>query len=337
MIDLSVRERAEAEIARGLMALPPALQRRLIGAPTEIDGQRLATDTQLLIRLRDLNPRPSYDELPVADARRELDHQAVGVAGRPWRVADVRGLEAGGRPARLYVPVVDRGALLVYLHGGGWVLGGLDSHDQTCRFLAREANMRVLSVDYRLAPEHPFPAAVEDAMAAFEWTVASAGELGVDPGRVAVGGDSAGGNLAAVVSQLAERKPAMQLLIYPVCDLSEKRESFRLFGDGFFLTERGMDWYNGHYLADPGDARDPRASPLLAEDLDGTPRTYMTIAGFDPLRDEALAYGRRLQEAGAEVELVVHRGLIHGFANMTRLGRSAPAAMQAAAEALRAI
>jgi acetyl esterase len=217
------------------------------------------------------------------------------------------------------------------------VLGGLESYDQTCRFLAREGNLRVLSVDYRLAPEHPFPAPVEDAVAAYEWALGAAGELGADAERIAVGGDSAGGNLAAVVSQLAAAKPAMQLLIYPVCDLSEKRESYRLFGEGFLLTARGMDWYNGQYLPDAEAARDPRASPLLADDLSGSPRTYLTIAGFDPLRDEALAYARRLQEAGTDVELVVHRGLIHGFANMTRLGRTAPAAMRAAAEALRTI
>jgi acetyl esterase len=335
--ELSPRERVENGIARGVMALPPAIQRRLIGAPTEVDGQRLATDTQLLLRLRELDPRPEYNELPVPEARRELDHQSISAAGRAWPVAEVRPLEAGGRPARLYAPPVDRGALLVYYHGGGFVLGGLDSHDQTCRFLAREASLRVLSVDYRLAPEHPFPAAVDDALAAYEWALSSAAELGADAGRIAVGGDSAGGNLAAVVSQLVDTKPAMQLLIYPVCDLSEKRESYRLFGEGFLLTERGMDWYNAHYLGETGAERDPRASPLLADDLSGVPRTYLTIAGFDPLRDEALAYGRRLQEAGTEIELVVHRGLIHGFANMTRLGRTAPAAMRAAAEALRTI
>ena len=314
-----------------MLALPEAVQRRLAGKPTEIDGQRLATDTQLLIRLRGLAPRPEYDELPVEEARREVDHQAAGAAGRPVPVAEVRDLEAGGRPARLYVPPLDKGALLVYFHGGGGVLGSLDSHDQTCRFLARAACIRVVSVDYRLAPEHPFPAPVEDALAAYEW----AREM--EPARIAVGGDSMGGNLAAVVSQLTEAKPAMQLLIYPVCDLSEKRESYRLFGEGFFLTERNMDWYRGHYLANEADARDPRVSPLLADDLAGMPRTYLTIAGFDPLRDEALAYGRRLGEAGADIQVVVHEGLIHGFANMTNLGRTAPAAMKAAAEALRTI
>jgi acetyl esterase/lipase len=335
--ELSARDRVEAGLARALMALPPAAQRRLAGRPTELDGQRLEPDTQLLLRLRGLAPRPEYDELPLAEARRELDHQAAGVAGPTWPVAEARALEAAGRPARLYAPEQRDGALLVYFHGGGHVLGSLDSHDQTCRFLAREARLCVLSVDYRLAPEHPFPAAVEDASAAYEWALENAAEIGVDAGRIAVGGDSAGGNLAAVVSQLASRKPAMQLLIYPVCDYTEKRPSYRLFGDGFLLTERNMDWYRGHYLPSEEAAHDPRASPLLAEDLSGSPRTYMAIAGFDPLRDEALAYGRRLEEAGVDLTLELHPGLVHGFANMTRLGRSAPAAMARAAQALRAI
>ena len=331
MIELSGRDRVEAAFARAAMALPPAVQRRLVGRPTEIDGQRLATDTQLLLRLRELAPRPEYHDLPLPDARRELDRQAAGVAGRPWPVAEVRDVEAGGRPARLYVPEADRGGLLVFFHGGGGVLGSLDSHDQTCRFLAREGNLRVLSVDYRLAPEHPFPAGVEDALAAYEEA------RGMEADRTAVGGDSMGANLAAVVSQLAEATPALQLLIYPVCDFSEKRESYRLFGEGFLLTARGMDWYRDNYLGEAEAARDPRASPLLAQDVSGLPRTYLTIAGFDPLRDEALAYGHRLEEAGVDVTVVVHEGLIHGFANMTRLGRTAPAAMRAAAEALRTI
>jgi acetyl esterase len=337
MAQLGVRERIEGELTRGLLALPSALQRRLAGKPAEIDGQRLAPDTQLLIRLRDISPRPEYDQLPVDEARRELDRQAATVAGRPWPVAGVRTLEAAGRPARLYLPPAERGGLLVYYHGGGWTLGTLDSHDQTCRFLAREARLRVLSVDYRLAPEHPFPAAVEDALGAYEWALDEAAALGAARDRIAVGGDSAGANLAAVVSQLADHKPAMQLLIYPATDLSEKHASYRLFGEGFFLTERSMDWYRGHYLPDEGAARDPRASPLLADDVSGAPRTHLAIAGFDVLRDEALAYARRLEEAGVGVEVAFHEGLIHGFANMTRLGRSAPAAMRAAAEALRAV
>lgn len=327
----------DALAIRALAALPEILQRRIAGDPVEIDGQRLETEVQMMVRLREKNPRPPYDTLPVAEARSVLEQDAATVRGRVRSVASVRPVDAGGVPARLYVPQDDQGALLVYYHGGGWVLGSLDSHDATCRFLADEARIRVLSVDYRLAPEAKFPAAFEDALAAYDGAVANAAELGTDPGRVAVGGDSAGGNLAAAVAQLASPKPALQLLIYPVTDLSTKHGSYELFGEGFFLTERNMDWYRDHYLPDENAARDPRASPLLAEDLTGLPRTHLAIAGFDPLRDEALAYGRRLEAVGVDVEVVLHAGLIHGFANTLALGPSAPAAMRRAAGALQTL
>jgi acetyl esterase len=229
--------------------------------------------------------------------------------------------------------------LLVYLHGGGWVRGDLHTHDNTCRFLAREAGVIVLSVDYRLAPEHKFPAAVEDSFAAFRWAHENAAELGVDQNAIAVGGDSAGGNLAAVVGQLAAADggpvPAFLLIIYPATDFSEKRRSVKLFREGFLLTESDMDWYTAHYLPDKEAERDPRASPLLADDLSGTPPAYVMTAGFDPLRDEGEAYALRLREAGVPVALRRHSGLIHGFANMTGVGRTGRAAMLEAAGALR--
>ena len=320
----------EAVALRGALALPASLKRRIAGAPVEVDGQRLDTEARLLLKLMELNPRPELDQLSVPDARQLIEDEAATVSGRKLPVAAVEELEVAGRPARMYVPADDGGGLLVYYHGGGWVVGSLDTHDQPCRYLAREAGARVVAVDYRLAPEAKFPAAVEDALAAYEW----AREHASDPARVAVGGDSAGGNLAAGVSQLADPKPALQLLIYPVVDLSEKRESFRLFGKGFFLTEANMDWYRAHYLPDEDAARDPRASPLLASDFSGLPRTYLAVAGFDPLRDEALEYARRVEAAGVDVRLDLHTGLIHGFANMVGVGQAAPAAMRSAAEAL---
>ena len=197
----------------------------------------------------------------------------------------------------------------------------------------------MVSVDYRLAPEDPFPAGVEDAVAAFRWVVEHATELGADPQRVAVAGDSHGANLAAVVAletASSDAAPAMQALIYPVTDMSRKHRSYRLFSEGFFLTEQKMDWYRGHYLADPTAALDPRASPLLVPDLAGLPLTYLTVAAFDPLRDEGLAYADALREAGVEVELRNHRGLVHGFANSVGVGRASAAAMREVAVALRA-
>src|SRR4051812_6049769 len=241
--------------------------------------------------------------------------------------------------ARLYVPpgIPDPSPLLVYFHGGGYVCGDLDTHDSACRFLAAGAELRVLSVDYRLAPEHPFPAAVEDGLAALRFASDNAKSLGAGP--IAVGGDSAGGNLAAVVAQEArgeEHAPAVQLLIYPVTDWSRKAESYRLFREGFFLTEAEMDWYRAHYLpGDPGAARDPRASPLLADDLTGVAPACVVVAGFDPLRDEGIAYARRLEEAGVPTALRVYWGLVHGFVNATAVGRSPAAAMREVVETLR--
>jgi acetyl esterase len=327
----------EAAVVRRLLALPEGVQRRIGGSPIEIDGQRLAPDAQMLVKLRRLSPNPPYDALAVPDARAALEGDAASVRGSLVQVAEVRQAELAGMEARLYVPESERGGLLVFFHGGGWVLGSLESHEQPCRFLAREAAVRVLSVDYRLAPEARFPAAVDDALAAFAWAREHAAELGAEPNRIAVGGDSAGGNLSAVVAQLADPPPALALLIYPACDFSEKRRSYELFGEGFLLTERNMDWYREHYLPDDDAARDPHASPLLAEDLSGMPRTHLAIAGFDPLRDEGLAYGRRLEEAGVDVDLALHEGLMHGFANMTGVSRTSAAAMKRAAEALKTL
>ena len=337
MAPTDIRSRVEGATARSLLALPEGVQRRLGGRPIEIDGQRLDPETQLFVRLRGLSPRPPYDELSVPEARAALERDAASVRGRLVPVREVRPLEVAGLPARLYVPEAERGGLLIYFHGGGHVLGSLDSHEQPCRFLAGEGGVRVLSVDYRLAPEHRFPAAADDALAAFAWAREHAAELGADPARIAVGGDSAGGNLSAVVAQNARPGPALALLIYPVTDLSKKTESYRLFSDGFFLTERNMDWYRGHYLPDEDAGRDPRASPLLADDLSGHSRTHITVAGFDPLRDEGLAYARRLEEAGVDVTLALHEGWIHGLANAVGVARGSAAFMRKAAEALRTV
>ena len=334
---VSVGARVEGAFLRGVMSLPERIQRRLGGPPIEIDGQRLSPEAQLLVKLRERSPRPPYYEMEVPEARAALESDARAARGRLVSVAEVRELDVAGRPARLYVPPAERGGLLVYFHGGGWVLGSLDSHEQPCRFLARAGGVRVLSIDYRLAPESKFPAAVEDGLAAFEWAREHAAALGADRERVAVGGDSAGGNISAVVAHLAQPRPALALLVYPVCDLSTKHESYRLFGEGFFLTERSMDWYRSHYLPSDDAGRDPRASPLLAEDVAGLPRTYLAVAGFDPLRDEALAYGARLRDAGVEVEIALHEGAIHGFANTVGVGRTSAAAMREAAEVLKTL
>jgi len=341
--ELTAGERIGAAVVRTVAALPRPAQQALAGAPTVIDGQQLDPEVQLLIRLLGRSSRAPYET--AAEARHARASDAYVFQGQTFGVGRVEELTmpgpAGPIPARLYVPegAEPQPALLVYLHGGGWVVCDLDTHDNTCRFLAREAGVLVLSVDYRLAPEHRFPAAVDDALAAFHFGVENASALGADPRAVAIGGDSAGGNLAAVVSHLTTSDggpvPAFTLSIYPVTDLSEKRASYRLFSEGFLLTETQMDWYRASYLPDDAAALDPRASPLLADDLSGLPPTYIATAGFDPLRDEGEEYAFRLREAGVPVALKRHPGLIHGFANpvgSTRFGR---VAMQEAAGALR--
>jgi len=290
-----------------------------------------------------LAPQPAKSS--VEDVRRRSRRSAAVLGGPPIPMRKVESVVVSGPGgvlgARLYTPPSGRAPLplLVYFHGGGWVTGDLDTHDGPCRFLAAHAGALVLSVDYRRAPEHPFPAAVDDALAAMSWAAEHAAELGADRARIGVGGDSAGGNLAAVASRLAGESgappPVLQLLLYPVTDVSQKHPSYRLFGEGFLLNEADMDWYRDQYLPDPADVGDPRASPLIAEDLAGLPPTYVATAGFDPLRDEGEAYAEALRAAGVPVALRRHAGLIHGFAVYTRLVPEARGAMLEAAGALR--
>ena len=345
---LSLADKAQRLLLRSMMALPERLQLLLSGGRhIELDGQTLNSDTQLLIRLTQLAGERSFDNMTVAEVREQMDSGVAVVSGPPIQMEAVRELvipgPAGHIPARFYVPpgCEDGGGLLVYYHGGGWVIGGLDSHDSPCRFLASEAGVKVLSIDYRLAPEHPFPAACDDALAAFRWAVEHADSLAVDPARIAVAGDSAGGNLAAAVSLRATRDdgpaPAFQMPIYPVTDLANRTESYRLFAEGFFLTADQMDWFIDHYSASNREnAENPSASPLLAEDLSGLPPAYVTTAGFDPLRDEGEAYAERLKEAGVPVTLKRHEGLVHGFANTTWISEGSRSAMAEAAAALSA-
>jgi len=323
--------------------LPARAKRALAGPPARVDGQELDLDVQLLLRIAAFSPPPEKGS--VEDVRRRSRRSAAVLAGAPMPVDRVESLAVSGPGgelgARLYSPSSGRATppLLVYLHGGGWAGGDLDTHDAPCRFLATHAGTRVLAVDYRRAPEHRFPAAVDDALAALRWVAGHAAELGADPARIAVGGDSAGGNLAAVASRLARDRgdplPALQLLLYPVTDLSYKRPSYRLFGEGFFLDETDMDWYRERYLPDPAAAGDSRASPLIAEDLAGLPPAYVVTAGFDPLRDEGEAYVAALRAAGVRAALRRHPGLVHGFAAYAAVVPAARAAMLEAAGALR--
>ncbi len=250
---------------------------------------------------------------------------------------------AGEIPIRVYTPEGDGPfPALVFFHGGGWVICSLDSHDGICRALANGAGCVVVSVDYRLAPEHPFPAAPEDCFAATQWVAAHAGELHADPARLAVGGDSAGGNLTAVVTQMAWAGggPALafQLLIYPAVDFRSDAgyPSMTDNAQGYLLDKQAMDWFRDHYLRDEADRTDVQASPMLASDLRGLPPALVITADYDPLRDEGEAYARRLQEVGVPVTVRRYPGMIHGFFGMTTLFDRAKDAQAEAVAALRA-
>jgi acetyl esterase len=339
----------EHRFLRFVCGLPPRVQRRLFGAPPMIEGQRLADDIHVLLRIAQLFRGDSLRSKGApSEARAERLREARIVAHRlPIEMARIEAVEipgpAGQVGARLYVPPTadsqDPPPLLVYFHGGGWVIGDLETHDDPCRFLAAHSGAALLAIDYRLAPEHPFPAAVEDAEAAYAWAVTNAEQLGVNGGRIAVGGDSAGANLAAAVCLTARdagaQLPAMQLLIYPVTDAAGEAPSRRTFGEGFLLTRSDMDWFEERYLPEDSDRSDPRVSVLQAPDLSGLPPAYVATAGFDPLRDEGEAFAARLREAGVPVALRRHPDLVHTFANLTAICPSARAAMLEAAGALR--
>jgi acetyl esterase len=341
MTALTPAERLQAAAAKALGSLPVRAKRRIAGAPVRLDGLELDLDTQVLLRLAEHKPRPILSEGTPADARAYLTEASRLVAGPPAPGVDVRQCTVSGaagplaarlfRPAEL--PAGEPGALVVYFHGGGFVAGDLNTHDQVCRLLARSSGASVLSVDYRLAPEHRFPAAIDDALAAFRDAVARAHEFGADPVRIAVAGDSAGGHLAAVTSQLSAAdggpSPAFQLLIYPVTDVTRVSQSRTTFAEGFFLTQDDMDWYEKQFLAPDDDHSDPRASPLLAEDLTGLAPAMVVTAGFDPLRDEGEAYGQRLIDAGVRTIMRRYPGYVHGFINTINFG---PGAREAIAE-----
>ncbi|KUI26925.1 alpha/beta hydrolase [Mycobacterium sp. GA-2829] len=334
---------------RALPVLPEPVKRALLGfRSVTVDGNTLDTTLQLMLaaqRAAGINGLVASRD--VAVARRQLRiTAAMFPAGI---VADVTELTipgpAGDIPARLYRPATpnpeSEPPLLVFYHGGGFVIGDLDTHDDLCRIISRDGGLTVLSVDYRLAPEHQAPAAADDAYAAFRWAAEHAADLGVDQDRIAVGGDSAGGNLAAVVCQRARNaratQPALQLLIYPVVDVCSETRSKTLFADGYFLTARDMSWFMDLYLDGATvDSTDPDVSPLLADDLSGLPPALVLTGGFDPLRDEGNRYAEALRAAGVPVDHREEGSLIHAFANFFPLGGDSATAVDAMISALRA-
>ncbi len=305
-------------------------------------SERLHPEVRALLETIDAQGAPPLETQDPVEARAGRLEGMKLMGGQPEalnRVEDVSIPGPGGDiPLRIYAS--EHGGLrpaLVYFHGGGFVFGNLDTHDAVCRAIAKQSGAVVVSVDYRLAPEHKFPAAVEDSYAATVWVAANAERLGIDASRIAVGGDSAGGNLAIVVAMRCRDAggPALsaQVLIYPVTDSSSlETTSHREFAEGYFLTRAAMDWFTGHYLASPDQKRHLEVSPLLAPNLSGLPPALVITAEFDPLRDEGEAYAQRLEQAGVPVTVSRYPGMIHGFVSMHGVLTGGRQAIQEAAE-----
>ena len=343
----TLRQRFEFRAARMMFGLPAAVQVRLSGrAPVTVQGATLHPQMQLMLALHAALRPALPDERVAIEARRVLRREALGIAGSPIAVGAVTDLAIEGSGGmigvRHYAPAAGKPRpLLVYFHGGGFVAGDIDTHDTLCRRICRDADLHVLSVDYRLAPEDPFPAAVEDAVAAFRWALTNAPVLGALPDKVAVGGDSAGGNLAAVICQQAAADggpaPCAQILLYPPTDRTRTWESLELLADGFFLRRADIDWYHQQYTGSAVAQPDPAQNPLCATNFSGLAPALIVTAGFDPLRDEGEAYADALRQAGVPVVLKRFDGLLHGFASMATISPACDAAVGEIIAALRTL
>lgn len=341
-----ISETLQSYALTGLMRLPLSWITFLTGPARTANGYTLDTRTQWLLTLVARSGRPPLQDLPLERARREFALSTEALGGWPQPIGELVDRTvpgpAGSIPVRIYRP---QGAaqsprgILVYFHGGGWVVGDIPSYDKVCRYLAAKSGCILVSVDYRRSPEHRFPAAIDDAMAAFDWVQAHAEALGGDPARVGIGGDSAGGNIAAVVALTARDrpgpKPAFQLLIYPAVDLSGSFPSHQELGNSYLLTRPMMDWFRAQYLNSESEIADWRVSPLKAPSLANLPPAYLCTAGFDPLRGEGKAYADRLRAEGTAVTYREFDSLIHGFVGFTGTISAAARAMDEIAQAVK--
>lgn len=340
--------RLEPELAKlfaRLLDAPAPLLRALARRGPHPEGLELDLQTAVVVRLAELVMLKPLHELPVDEARRAYLQSGKLIEGRAPASVRTRELSipaAGAElAARLYEPegLPEQAPGILYFHGGGFVIGDLESHHATCAELARDARARLVAVDYRLAPEHRFPVAADDALAAYTWLLERAGSIGIEAGRIAVAGDSAGGNLAAVLCLDARDRglplPALEVLIYPATDMTCSSASHLSFAEGYLLTKPLKDWFLAQYLPPGQSLRDPRCSPLHAESHAGLPPAIVVTAGFDILRDEGQAYADRLEAAGVPVLRRHHAGLVHGFATMTGPIAAARAAMRELGELVR--
>ncbi|MEL6348012.1 MAG: alpha/beta hydrolase [Myxococcota bacterium] len=334
-------DRLKRYAVKTTISLPNLAKHRLFGAPPENDrGARLDLDTWTLLQLekRVTPPRPSSVEDIRENTRRSASIVGIDPAPEPARIMNL--LLAERVPARLYIPPhhTAPGPGMVFMHGGGWTICDLDTHDGFCRRVCVETGTVVISVDYRLAPESPFPAGYDDTLAAWRDVVARADEMEVDPEMLMIGGDSAGGNLAAAaciaLRDAGEPLPWRQLLIYPCVEMADTHDSRETFAEGYFLTLAQIKWYQTQYA---GPEYDPRVSPLRADDHAGLPAAIVVTAGFDPLRDEGESYIARLRAAGVPVEHLDAADLIHGFINMDGLLPAADREVQRILTVLRSL
>jgi acetyl esterase len=290
-------------------------------------------------------PRPKIWDIPPVLARQSFSGMMEITGPKDVPVGKVDNFSipgpAGPMRARSYAPIAAAGSLptLIYFHGGGFVAGSLESHDGLCRLFTAEGGFKVIAVDYRLAPEHPWPAAVDDAWAAVEWIEQNATTLGVDAGRIAVGGDSAGGMLTAIVTQLAREKGgvkiAYQLLLFPNTQMGGETSSLQEFAVGYFLERRAIEYFNALYLPSGTDRNAPKVSPLRAKSFSGLPAAYVMLGGFDPLHDEGLAYAEKLRAAGVKVTIADYADMVHGFIYLQTVLPQAHEAVREAAKAVK--
>ncbi|MFO0759029.1 MAG: alpha/beta hydrolase [Byssovorax sp.] len=326
--ELSLLHRAVAAAERVLLAQTlhrPRLVALLARRRAPIGSRTLDPQTAALLVLSNVDPGVDVTRHPPAEARRKLIAELSVVDERPppgVRAVDAHAEgPAGPIPLRVYTPpdAGERGPAVVFFHGGGWVTGDLDTHDSFCRRLAHGTGFRVVAVHYRRAPESPFPAALDDATAAFRWVARSAAKLGIDPSRIALAGDSAGGNLTAAVAKRARRdevRPALQVILYGSADATCSSPSHKEMGEGHFLSSRSIEWYLNHYLGST-DRKNPEVSPIFDPDLEGVAPALVYTAGFDPLRDDGLHYAEKLRSFGVKADYEEFPGLVHGFILMT--------------------